>query len=684
MPLQNGATLRHRYRIEEILGQGGMGAVYRAFDINLGVSVAVKENLFTTQEYARQFRREATILASLRHPNLPRVTDHFVIEGEGQYLVMDFIKGEDLRQRLEREGPLSEDLVLPWFIEIADALAYLHSRTPPILHRDIKPGNIKLTPEGKALLVDFGLAKVVEEGGETTTGARAMTPGFSPPEQYGSGRTDARTDIYSLAATLYTALTAAIPEDSLERALRRASLISIRERNPAVSYALARTVEQALALEPDQRYQTVNEFADALAMASSSGRLQLGRDLSYLQQTVVGSRRTQAAAFPTQVAEEPKPRRRWPVVALLVTTVLVIGAGAIYAAIPRIGTSLAALLPRYLETSVAPQEPSATDSGVLVTSVPVGTQTETSGQLPTVTEDAPGPTTEAENGMTPTPPGGGVGQIAFASDRSGLPQVTLLNIDGTGIRELTELPEGACQPDWSPDASQLAFTSPCRTSRDQYPGASVWVINVDGTELRPLATAPGGNFDPAWSPDGDQIAFTSLQDGWPQVYVMNADGSQQTNVSGNTAHERNPSWSPSGTQLMFTSTRSGVSEIWVMAADGSDSQRFSRSGGRDDNEPSWSPDGQLVIFDQEIGGIPRLVATQFIEGGAPEVRLCPEGPLSVQPMAEPHFSPDGRWVIFETWPTGVDHNIALMTTSCTNYVELTEGEALDFDAAWRP
>jgi len=180
MPLKKGTRLKERYRIEGVLGQGGMGAVYHAFDENLGVAVAVKENLFTTAEYARQFEREARILASLRHANLPRVTDHFVIEGEGQYLVMDFIQGGDLRERLEHSGSVPEAEALPWFLEICDALAYLHSRRPPILHRDIKPGNIKIMPDGRAILVDFGLAKIVEHGGTTTTGAKAMTPGFSP------------------------------------------------------------------------------------------------------------------------------------------------------------------------------------------------------------------------------------------------------------------------------------------------------------------------------------------------------------------------------------------------------------------------------------------------------------------------------------------------------------------------
>src|SRR4030043_1387600 len=112
MTLERGSLLNKRYRIVEILGQGGMGSVYRAVDENLGVEVAVKENLFTTEEYARQFRREAVILANLRHPNLPRVTDHFVVEQQGQYLVMDYIEGEDLRQRMDRVGALPEQEVI--------------------------------------------------------------------------------------------------------------------------------------------------------------------------------------------------------------------------------------------------------------------------------------------------------------------------------------------------------------------------------------------------------------------------------------------------------------------------------------------------------------------------------------------------------------------------------------------
>ena len=264
MTLERGALLHKRYRIVEILGQGGMGSVYRAVDENLGVDVAVKENLFTTDEYARQFRLEAVILANLRHPNLPRVTDHFVIGDQGQYLVMDYIEGEDLRQRMERMGNITEDEAILIGAAMCDALAYLHTRKPPILHRDLKPGNVKITPDGHIFLVDFGLAKVLHGSQATTTGARAMTPGYSPPEQYGTARTDPRTDIYSLGATLYAALTGIIPEDGLARAMDNTQLTPLRKRNSKVSRRLSAAIEKAMGIDPADRFQNAEDFKRAL------------------------------------------------------------------------------------------------------------------------------------------------------------------------------------------------------------------------------------------------------------------------------------------------------------------------------------------------------------------------------------------------------------------------------------
>jgi len=267
MALKLDTLLNNRYRIVSILGQGGMGAVYCARDEHLDILVAVKENLFLSDEYARQFQHEANILASLRHPYLPRVGDYFSAEGEGQYLIMDYVEGEDLRERIERVGTLTEREALLIGISVCDALAYMHKCKPPVIHRDIKPGNIKITPSGEAVLVDFGLAKVMRGSQHTTTGARAMTPGYSPPEQYGTARTDARSDIYSLGATLYAALTGVIPEDSLSRATGKAVLTNPRKLKDSVSRATEEVLSHALEIEPDDRFQTAEEFSNALLAA---------------------------------------------------------------------------------------------------------------------------------------------------------------------------------------------------------------------------------------------------------------------------------------------------------------------------------------------------------------------------------------------------------------------------------
>ena len=198
MALQVGDMLQGRYRILSVLGQGGMGSVYRALDTTLNIEVAIKENLFGSAEYAEQFKQEARLLASLRHPNLPRVTDYFVIENQGQYLVMDYIEGEDLKARIERTGKISVREAVTIGLALCDALEYLHNQQPPIIHRDIKPGNVRITSEGHVFLVDFGLAKIGGHDQRTVTGAQAVTPGFSPPEQYGTAHTGPHSDIYSL------------------------------------------------------------------------------------------------------------------------------------------------------------------------------------------------------------------------------------------------------------------------------------------------------------------------------------------------------------------------------------------------------------------------------------------------------------------------------------------------------
>ena len=274
-PLSPGTILWSRYRIIQLVGQGGMGAIYQAEDTRLeGRLCAIKEisaepvaSPARHQQLQAQFHREASILARLDHPNLPKVSDYFV-EGGRDYLVMDYVPGQDLREVIEearRRGEfLPQGQVLVWADQLCDALEYLHSQQPPILHRDIKPANIKLTPAGTIKLVDFGLVKLMApEDDRTITILQGRgTVQYTPLEQYGGepGHTDVRSDIYSLGATLYHLLAAQPPQEAKQRFLNPDALLPLREINPAVSPRVARAIADAMAMHPDDRPASVAEF----------------------------------------------------------------------------------------------------------------------------------------------------------------------------------------------------------------------------------------------------------------------------------------------------------------------------------------------------------------------------------------------------------------------------------------
>jgi serine/threonine-protein kinase len=252
-----------------------MGAVYRAEDLRLeGRQCAVKEISLEMEptESARaqaheQFYREASILARLDHPNLPKVSDYFT-QDQREFLVMDFVPGRDLKDLMDekrRQGKtLPEKQVLTWAAQLCDALDYLHSQNPPVLHRDIKPANIKLTPSGTIKLVDFGLVKLmVPDDATTITIVQGRgTVQYTPLEQYGgdTGHTDARSDIYSLSATLYHLLTNQPPLDAKQRFLRPQSLVPPRKLNPRLSLRTERAMLHALRMHPEQRPDSVATF----------------------------------------------------------------------------------------------------------------------------------------------------------------------------------------------------------------------------------------------------------------------------------------------------------------------------------------------------------------------------------------------------------------------------------------
>jgi eukaryotic-like serine/threonine-protein kinase len=268
--------LQDRYRIVRQLGQGGMGAVYEALDQRLDTVVALKETLFSDERLRKQFEREARLLARLHHQALPRVSDHFN-EGDGQFLVMQFIPGEDLfEMQARRNGPFPPADVLRWADQLCDALDYLHTQEPQIIHRDIKPQNLKLTARGQVILLDFGLAK--GSGGPmsvVTTSASIFgyTPNYAPLEQVQGLGTDARSDIYSLAATLYHLLTNIKPPDALSRASAIVNglpdpLALAHTVSPQVSAAVASVLDKAMSQKRDDRYASAEEMRQALKLAA--------------------------------------------------------------------------------------------------------------------------------------------------------------------------------------------------------------------------------------------------------------------------------------------------------------------------------------------------------------------------------------------------------------------------------
>jgi serine/threonine protein kinase len=277
-PQKAGEVLRNRYKIRRIIGQGGMGSIYLADDLRLeGRQCAIKEVEHDrslppemVHQAREQFMREATVLARLDHPNLPKVSDFFSIGGR-DYLAMDFVPGKDLRALMNdarQQGSfLPETEVLAWASQLADALTYMHSQEPPILHRDIKPSNLKLTPSGLVKLVDFGLVKILASDEVTITILQGRgTALYTPLEQYGgdAGHTDVRSDVYSFGATLYHLLTNHPPVEARERFLQPESLQAPRQLNPDISLRTERAVMWAVNLHPDDRPQNIPAFREAL------------------------------------------------------------------------------------------------------------------------------------------------------------------------------------------------------------------------------------------------------------------------------------------------------------------------------------------------------------------------------------------------------------------------------------
>ncbi|MCB0195600.1 MAG: PD40 domain-containing protein [Anaerolineae bacterium] len=641
--LGENTVLSNRYKVSSVLGCGAMGAVYLANDQRLvGRRCAVKENRLDpsaspdVQSQSReQFLAEASVLARLDHPSLPKVSDYFIEDGR-EYLVMDYVEGEDLDSRIQRtSAPLEEALVLDWADQVLDALSYLHSQHPlPIIHRDIKPANLRLDTRNRVKLVDFGLVKLLDSNNpETKVELRGLgTPAYAPLEQFAGSdsHTDARSDIYALGATLYHLLTHIAPPNVHERLLKPEVLTSPRELNNKLTEKAERIIMKAIGIHPTERYQSADEMRKDIA------------------------EKTPVAAAPPVKAAKSAPAKKGvsPMMfgALALLFIAILAAAAFFVFGERAGN----LPPQQANAAV---EPSATPTELILSALsdaPTGTPTSTSEatEEPTVeptTEPEESPTTTPTPSRTPSPtadastPTSSSSLTIPASTLDGTIAYPIFNgvdydlyfgqADGSGT---TLFRKGASQPAFSPDGTRVAFHS---WRLDSW---GLMTMNLTESNAYLVARFVEDQL-PTWSADGSEIIFLSRREGDRKSRLMKVGSTQvgsdgivigegeypSINGTGRMAFkgwgstgngirtatsnlsdvqvvttdnsDTAPMLSPDGERIIFMSRREGHWDIYSANPDGSDVQRLTESPS-EDGLPTWSPDGRAIAFISNRGG----------------------------------------------------------------------------------
>lgn len=608
--LNANSLIQDRYQIERVLGTGGFGRVYLAHDQRLGRRVAVKELLATRldddeqQQALTLFEREARMLAQLDHPGLTSIWDYFQHDGRA-YLVMEYIPGPTMRELVVRHGgPLPEPTVIAYALQLCAVLRYLHSQTPPIIFRDLKPSNVIVeehTGDSDSVessftlkLIDFGIARLFKPDQSADT-MIIGTPGYAAPEQYGHGQTDHRSDIYSLGATLHHLASGQPPAGLI--------LSPLLEVNPALSPALARVIARATAITPDDRYQSVDAVVRDLQALAAGGQGATSVPLA--------PRRTVPLAPGVRA---PVPTSS-PVliVAIMVILVAVIGGGLLIANAlgreSRSATSATAnTVPNSAPTSLTASMLLPGASGQLL----YGQYSENVLTCDIYLADM---VSQSRRRLV-----GGANNTAAAlsPDRKQIAVVknfvlTVGPLSNPMQRQVSSTGRFARYPAFSPDGQSLAYTESSaangafrlavfnlQTGEIRYPGPTrlgwvTWhsrgltyaapstpgqpqdIFLLATTEAAPqnITDTPAIDEDfPAWSADGRTLFFTASTPGnldSRQIYRANADGSQRRQLTQTAGPHTNPAPSPDGAWVAYVSRATGGRfQLWAMRTDGSE------------------------------------------------------------------------------------------------------------------
>jgi Tol biopolymer transport system component len=694
-----GSTVSH-YKILEKIGEGGMGVVYRATDLRLGRTVALKflpEHLTRDREAKERFLNEARAVSALEHPNI--CTIHEVDETpEGQiFICMACYDGGTLRDRL-REGSLPLAEAIDIATKVGRGLETAHGAH--IIHRDIKPGNIMLTePEG-VRIVDFGVAKLAGYGGLTSGGQTLGTVAYMSPEQATGSDVDERTDIWSLGVVLYEMVTGTQPfggeyDQATIYSILHVDPESVRALRPEAPPELQRIIEKALERDRTQRYATISEMIEDLRLMTKSLELaQVPSSLSWRFRT--GREKVLRWALPAAVA------------------------------------ALAAIAGwAYLGRRDTP--PFAQSTPIQVTSA------------------------AGWEGQPALSPDGS--RIAYTSDESGNYDIYATDLRGGRVLQLTDDPGADYDATWFPDGTALAFVSDRRSPMDvwkvgQFGGSPtllignaacpaispdgrrvafsrinakgdyrVWVALVDDPSSAVQLTIDDdptwGHVEPAWSPDGREICYATLHN----LCVIPADGGAPRQLTSIGEGDGDPAWSPDGAYVYFTSKRGGTEGLWCVRSRGGKPERVTTGAGHE-HDPSLagngkrlayasasidyhmavvdrttgteadlprlkgpsmaaiSADGRRIIFSGSLWGTHAQIGEILLDHGRPVTK---PRPLTDQDgdASSPSISRDGKWIAYHLI-VGDQRDLWVVQSGGGLPVRLTEGGASNIHPAWSP
>jgi serine/threonine-protein kinase len=641
------------FRIESVVGRGGMGVVYCAEQLRYGRKVALKvlaPRLTEDAKFRERFEQEWRTAARVEHPNIVPIYEAGEADGV-LYIAMRYVEGIDLGALLATEGRLEPDRALGLLGQVAAALDAAHAQG--LVHRDVKPANILVAAGADgdhAYLADFGVAKQAHtRSGLTQTGVFVGTVDYSAPEQIEGKAVDGRADVYALGCVFYQCLSGFRPfEKDSEVAMLSAHLFepppSLHARRPELPSELDAVIGRALAKSPDDRYGTCRELVTAAREAIGRRRAAVTAAAATAAHDDEGGAEGRAPG----VAPAGRGRPWWRSPIAL--------AGAALVAVLAIGLGVGLGMSGSGEPGESPaaQPPAAEPPAQ---------------ETPAVDPPEAEPPADAPAGFVPPvvdPPEEAPGAFAYASERDGDFDIYAMAVDGTGKVRLTDHPATDGGPRFSPDGTKIAFYSNRDGDYDLY------LMNADGTDVTRLTDDTVDEGRPSFSPDGAELVFAAGSGAETELWTLNADGSSLMQLTDNDTEDLQPTWSPDGTAVAFSRWDGSDYELWAIdLASRRETQLTDNTG--NDGAPAWSPDGSTIVFGSNREDDNYDIWQVAADGSSP-ARLA----TASKEDALPAFVADGSRVVFDSDRDG-DFEIFVMNADGSGQTQLTDDLTPDFE-----